>query len=905
MRIPGLILITVLVITTKISTAMIIIPRDYDNIQEGVNNAEDGDTVLVEPGTYVENINYGGRNIVLISRFLLTGDIAYIDSTIIDGNRSGSVVRLDSGESDVAALIGFTIRNGSGSIDAENDISDGGVHLHDATPRLLYLKVIDNTAWYAAGIYYELGADSYTSHCLISGNTASIAGGGFDAYQADPTLVNCTITGNEALRGGGIYLYDNCSADLTNCIVWDNHPQEILFSHSGAPNSLVVSFSCINGGLDGINTRNNGEVTWDAGNMLLNPMFADLENRDYHLLETSPCIDAGDPESELDADDTWADMGALVSLHERLETPRLSIPADTVWFNPTEAGEETAVAFYVRNIGYDTLTVAQISMGGEDSAAFRMDFRDSTRILPGAACEFILSFSPDSAGAHNAVMTVFSDDPQRGELTITLRGSCLHRGDRRSWFVPGDFQHIQSAIDYCLEGDTVIVQPGIYYENIDFTGKNITVGSCFIFDHDPESIHGTVLVGDRSGGVVSFSNGETRRAVLSGMTITNGRDGIYCSSSSPTLRYCVITGNAAVNAGGGGINIRNNSSPYLENLTIAANSARWGGGIYGTEAVDITCVNSILWNNSPSEAYFASTGAANAFSIAYSDVEEGQQGVNTNNNCNLNWSNTNLAADPLFAASDSADYRLTWDNYPADDETKSPCIDTGDPRPPEDPDSTTSDIGALYFNQNIHPDITISHDVIEFINIARGETAVCTVRIGNSGILPLHIRQSIAIIEGPPFIFISSGGGEAVIEADSTHLTLISFAPWIAAGYRALYVIESNDPDEARLEIPVTGSVLAAPGVGAELPGRFCFTGIYPNPSNSVTFIGFFTPRPELISLKLIDLTGTEFALIPAETVTAGFHTKVVNAACFASGTYFAQLKYSGGSLTTKMLIIK
>jgi len=90
------------------------IPADYSTIQAGIDASSDGDTVLVAEGTYVENINYNGKNVVVGSLYLTTSDTSYISSTIIDGDQAGSVVTFDSGENATAVLSGLTVINGYG-----------------------------------------------------------------------------------------------------------------------------------------------------------------------------------------------------------------------------------------------------------------------------------------------------------------------------------------------------------------------------------------------------------------------------------------------------------------------------------------------------------------------------------------------------------------------------------------------------------------------------------------------------------------------------------------------------------------------------------------------------------------------------------------------------------------------
>ncbi|MHC4942114.1 MAG: right-handed parallel beta-helix repeat-containing protein [Planctomycetota bacterium] len=141
--------------------------------------------------------------------------------------------------------------------------------------------------------------------------------------------------------------------------------------------------------------------------------------------------------------------------------------------------------------------------------------------------------------------------------------------------VPDDYLTIQEAIDAAVKGDTVIVKPGTYVENIDFLGKAVTVKS----ELGPEI---TIIDGNRAGSVVVFENGEKLDSVLDGFTITNGYAykgaGILCESSEPTLSNNIIKLNEANNNGGGLYN-RDHSRPTVKNCTFEENSASKGGGM--------------------------------------------------------------------------------------------------------------------------------------------------------------------------------------------------------------------------------------------------------------------------------------------------------------------------------------
>ena len=117
MKRTGLSLVAILLVALSAFSQIINIPSDYSSIQAGINEASDGDTVLVEEGTYVENINFRGKAITVASQFLIDRDTTHITNTIIDGSEpvypdSGSTVTMLLARDTTSVLCGFTIQGG-------------------------------------------------------------------------------------------------------------------------------------------------------------------------------------------------------------------------------------------------------------------------------------------------------------------------------------------------------------------------------------------------------------------------------------------------------------------------------------------------------------------------------------------------------------------------------------------------------------------------------------------------------------------------------------------------------------------------------------------------------------------------------------------------------------------------
>jgi hypothetical protein len=110
---------------------------------------------------------------------------------------------------------------------------------------------------------------------------------------------------------------------------------------------------------------------------------------------------------------------------------------------------------------------------------------------------------------------------------------------------PTALKSIQKAIDQANNFDTVVVSPGIYYENIDFKAKPITIKS--VDPNDPTTVSTTVIDGNGKT-VVQFASGETPYSVLRGLSIRNGDAGIFCKNSTcrPQIIQCQIYANSSI-----------------------------------------------------------------------------------------------------------------------------------------------------------------------------------------------------------------------------------------------------------------------------------------------------------------------------------------------------------------------
>ena len=261
------------------------VPEDFPTIQAAINASQNGDTVVVAPGTYAENIDFHGKVITVTSA---QGP----GQTTIDGAQHDSVATFTSGEGTGSVLNGFTLRNGRSGFDTAGFGDGGGVRIASSSPTITANVITRNTACDGLGISVRFGSPIIQGN-TITGNvrqgcTGGIGGGGIEVVGAGSAkILDNVISGNSmtAADGGGIALFSAGTPTIRGNVISGNTASGLSPCAKGGGISMVnySDADIINNVIVGNSAGCGGGISWLVpagyrGPLLVNNTIADNDS---------------------------------------------------------------------------------------------------------------------------------------------------------------------------------------------------------------------------------------------------------------------------------------------------------------------------------------------------------------------------------------------------------------------------------------------------------------------------------------------------------------------------------------------------------------------------------------------------------------------------------------------------
>lgn len=615
---------------------------DFTTIQEGINASVDTDTVLVYPGTYYENIIYNGKNIIVSSLELTTGNPSYIPLTVINGQQQESCVRVWDQET-TAKIQGFTLTNGLGS---QHYLSAGG-------------------GIFVWGVY-QSPTFFNVKNCRITKNHSG-TGGGIYSFRGNITLSGVSIHDNYAyLNGGGIHVNDTfLNFDETNrCNIYDNLAGSglELYSFRCQTNHVVVdTFTVIEptryfANQYEINSCPNPPYSFDILNYTL-----ELVNHDLYV---SPY--GNDANSGLSPDEP---MKTIVQAIRKVESDSL---------NPKTV--HLAAGLYSKSANDQFF-----AFGGKDNIKIIGDSKETT-IIDGENGQYPLFYM--SCSDNSVVKNISFQNVYYGPSIVSIYDSYNTLFENISIM---NFVGSNGFAAFCSSPLETMC-----FKNVDFTNCTVDdgVAAAYFYELDHLEIDNCVFSDNTCSGPAPYSQhcagvqasthaegdiviintkftnnlldagGSSNAAALSLGTL-NGESGDF------TISNCLFSNNQSMGTAEKIILLDGSENVFINNSTFVDNSGTY---ILTILRNPIEFHNNIMRNNCNYEIYLPDNspwGNTSTLNISHCNIQGEQNAIYNQNNANIvNWGEGNIDLESQFFLSGDDPYQLT---------NLSPCIDAGTP----------------------------------------------------------------------------------------------------------------------------------------------------------------------------------------------------------------------------------
>ncbi len=629
-----LIIILIISLITHLVTAQTLITvkqdgtGDYTTIQQAVDVAVDGDTILIWPGVYIENVSINNKNIIVGSLTLTTGNTNYIGQTIIDGNNNGSCLEIRYCE-DECIINGFTLKNGNGT--SFGLLEGGGLFSKNS---IIILR-----------------------NCIIRDNTATGYGGGIYCHYSDMFISGTTIYNNHSYsRGGGIVLLvSTLEFDSINlCNIYLNYSPIGTDIHKlGSPPLHVIVdtftvlepdyyylYSDIGGGHVG------SDITYE-----INEGKIETSLQDLYVSPEGDNLNSG-----LTPDEPLKNISFAL-----LKMASDSISPDTI---------HVANGIYTLSSGekYPLSIKKNICIKGESRDSTILDAEDEIYLLHGIQY------------ADNYHISNITLQHGNGDKNNPYGHGAFYINENRNSSLRNilffENKGSSNSCGFISNSNGFILDNNIFKGNIGGGSLWVGHGNALEVYYDTINLYNCKFINNRPDYSIPPDQGGSGGGI-SIIGEYNIQDLMVCY-----LYNCLFIDNHTRQHPYGGMSqismaIDQNANTYTINCTFGDNTSdnQLGGNIGIVYESNLSIYNSILYNNNPAELYMFTDEGNSNLNIYNSLVQGGEEDIRlyTSGN-NVYYDYTNIDTDPL------------WDTacmYPYSLSAGSPCINTGTLNLPE------------------------------------------------------------------------------------------------------------------------------------------------------------------------------------------------------------------------------
>jgi FlgD Ig-like domain/Protein of unknown function (DUF1565) len=624
---------------------------DFSSIQAAIDNAVEGDEILVYPGRYYENINPQGKcDLSIYSLEYTTGNEAYIDSTIIDGNQIGPCFLIRNGEQNLL-IQGFSITQGNGY--SPNDASAGGAfYLFNVTLNIINCNIFDNHAHEGGAIFTD-HTDLYLSGVSIHDNIAYEFGGG--------VIFNAAL-----IPGAPVY---EIEFDPENrCSIYHNYGpvcQDLFLQRTEDAEVYLDTVSVAEPGNCFIYCR-NGTYSLDYLNAIETEIDADLY--------VAPWGD--DDNSGLTDNDPWKTIHkALYRIKANLESPRtVHLAEGNYRYSEGQSPYPLCVKSYVTLHGVGSGETI-LDCESDDIMQITIEEQGTNVEISGMTIENFYSNFVPVIGCFWTTNTILQDIEFYNNQTEVL---AFLPTSSFNFYYPTNLTMDNIYIHECSSDNCA----GMNIDNIiNGTLTNITIENCYTYGDDYTRALMRIVVYD---GDVFMENITIRNNVLDTNCDFDWRNCLAINvfpwdyeCGTITLSNSLIADNTCIGEYDKAINfLASGTELNMINNTIINNTSNFYST--GVAAPLINYYNNISRNEdgwTDIELWVSYLNGdypeiiPSEINIGCSNIENGDSAIcNFNNVSTINWLEGNINENPLFDETSEWDYSLLPD---------SPCTDSG------------------------------------------------------------------------------------------------------------------------------------------------------------------------------------------------------------------------------------